>query len=76
MRLVLAADLGAQVVLDNAADVDIDGLVHAGQRCCKVAEFLSVVGNITTQHLERNDAGLAVWALLKGLEDADLIHLS
>lgn len=73
-KLVLAANLGAQVLLDNAANVNVDGLVDAAQCCGEVGEFLSVVDNARAQHLKWDDTGLAVWALLEGLDDADLVH--
>lgn len=75
-KLVLASDLGSQVLLDNGTDVDVDGLVDTAQCCGKVAEVLSVVDNGGAQHLEWDDTGLAVWALLEGLDDADLVHHS
>lgn len=33
-----------------------------------------MVDNAAAQHLEWDDTGLAVWALLEGLDDADLVH--
>lgn len=73
--LVFAVNARADGVLDNGANVNVDGLIVAAESGGEVAEVLAVVGDVLAQHLEGDDAVLAVGSGGEQAEDAGLFHV-
>lgn len=73
--LVAAANGRAERRLNNGADVDLDGLVRAGETGGEVGQLLAVVGDVLAEQLEGDDARLAVLVGADEAEDAELIHV-
>lgn len=65
----------AERLLEDGANVNVDGLVGASQGGLEVGDFLAVVLDVDAQQLEGNNAVLAVGLLGDDVEDCELVQL-
>lgn len=79
LRLLVAIrttlDLIPQVLLENGADIHLDGLVGAPQSRGEICEVLTMIYHRLAQELEGNNACLAIGLAPDSLENCSLIHV-
>lgn len=68
-------DIVPQVLLENGADIDLDGLVRAPQSRGEICEVLTMIYHRLAQELEGDNTCLAIGLGPDSLENCSLVHI-